>query len=252
MIISWIIWVQFNCLFNMFLQEWYSKILDTRHKLIHTYESHNLSTGCVRNRFAASLSTSCNNAVILSSCYKVVTHNLLTNLSNCRTITRTTCNKSVELNNLVASCQQTGNKQCEHILLTSCWNSIATSLLQVCYNLCVFTFVIETFKPALFWQLGCDMYIISTLMMVWSVVLIKNKSILSVVCLQWFQTCDILINVPTTCYRPASQQFVNKLRVTTLQQLDKIITLLQLVDKLSRKLLQDFLMWINRTTREFY
>ena len=44
----------------------------------------------------------------------------------------TTCNKSVELNNLVASCQQAGNKQCEHILSTSCWNSIATSLLQVC------------------------------------------------------------------------------------------------------------------------
>jgi hypothetical protein len=42
------------------------------------------------------------------------------------------CNKSVELNNLVASCQQAGNKQCEHILLTSCWNSIATRLLQVC------------------------------------------------------------------------------------------------------------------------
>ena len=40
----------------------------------------------------------------------------------------TTCNKSVELNNLVASCQQAGYKQCEHILLTSCWNSIATSL----------------------------------------------------------------------------------------------------------------------------
>ena len=33
----------------------------------------------VRNRLVASLSTSCNNAVILSSCYKVVTHNLLTN-----------------------------------------------------------------------------------------------------------------------------------------------------------------------------
>ena len=32
-----------------------------------------------RNRLVASLSTSCNNAVILSSCYKVVTHNLLTN-----------------------------------------------------------------------------------------------------------------------------------------------------------------------------
>jgi hypothetical protein len=53
----------------------------------------------------------------------------------------TTCNKSVALNNLVASCQQAGNRQCEHILLTSCWNSIATSLLQVCYNLCVLTYV---------------------------------------------------------------------------------------------------------------
>ena len=37
-------------------------------------QSHNLSTRCVRNRLVASLSTSCNNAVILSSCYKVVTH----------------------------------------------------------------------------------------------------------------------------------------------------------------------------------
>jgi hypothetical protein len=70
----------------------------------------------------------------------------------------TTCQQVVELQDdnklleqLVASllssttfkplttCQQAGNKQCEHILLTSCWNSIATSLLQVCYNLCVFT-----------------------------------------------------------------------------------------------------------------
>ena len=52
-------------------------------------------------------------------------------------------NKSVESNNLVASCQQAGNKQCEHILLTSCWNSIATSLPQVCYNLCVLTCVMS-------------------------------------------------------------------------------------------------------------
>jgi hypothetical protein len=29
------------------------------------------------------------------------------------------------------TCQQAGNKQCEHILLRSCWNSIATSLLQL-------------------------------------------------------------------------------------------------------------------------
>jgi hypothetical protein len=35
----------------------------------------------VRNRLVASLSTSCNNAVISSSCYKVGTHNLL--LTNC-------------------------------------------------------------------------------------------------------------------------------------------------------------------------
>jgi hypothetical protein len=42
----------------------------------------------------------------------------------------TTCNKSVELKNLVASCGKAGNKQCEHILMTSCWNSIATSLLH--------------------------------------------------------------------------------------------------------------------------
>ena len=38
-----------------------------------TYESHNLSTRCVRNRFVASCQQSCNNAVILSSCYKIVT-----------------------------------------------------------------------------------------------------------------------------------------------------------------------------------
>ena len=37
--------------------------------VIHTLKSHNLSTRCVRNRLVASLSTSCNNAVILSSCY---------------------------------------------------------------------------------------------------------------------------------------------------------------------------------------
>jgi hypothetical protein len=48
------------------------------------------------------------------------------------------CNKSFELNNLVAqvankpltTCQQASNKQCEHILLTSFCNSIAASLLQ--------------------------------------------------------------------------------------------------------------------------
>jgi hypothetical protein len=42
----------------------------------HTRE--NLTTR-QQDVFAASLSTSCNNAVIFSSCYKVVTHKLLTN-----------------------------------------------------------------------------------------------------------------------------------------------------------------------------
>jgi hypothetical protein len=40
------------------------------------------------------------------------------------------------VNNLSTS-WDSGNKQCEHILLASCWNSIARSLLEVCYNVCV-------------------------------------------------------------------------------------------------------------------
>jgi hypothetical protein len=49
---------------------------------------------------------------------------------------------------------------------------------------------------------------------------------------------DLLQVVPTTCYRPAIQQLVNKLWVTTLWQLDKITALLQLVDKLASSLLR--------------
>jgi hypothetical protein len=110
-----------------------------------------LLTKCVRNRLVASLSRQVVTMLLF--------HQVVTRLSNCWIVTtcnksvelwiRRTCNKSVELNNLVAkvldkpltTCQQAGNKQCEHILLTSCWNSIATSLLLVCYNLCVFTSV---------------------------------------------------------------------------------------------------------------
>jgi hypothetical protein len=47
--------------------------------------------------------------------------------------------------------------------------------------------------------------------------------------------------VPTTCYRLAIQQFVNKLRVTTLSQLDEITALLQLVDELAASLLRTHL-----------
>jgi hypothetical protein len=44
---------------------------------------------------------------------------------------------------------------------------------------------------------------------------------------------NLLQVVPITCYRPAIQQFVTKLRATaTLYQLDKITALLQLVDNL--------------------
>jgi hypothetical protein len=49
-------------------------ILSSCYKVV----THNLSTRCVRNRLVASLSTSCNNAVILSSCYMVVIYNLST------------------------------------------------------------------------------------------------------------------------------------------------------------------------------
>jgi hypothetical protein len=55
----------------------------------HTsYKSHNLSTRCVRNRFVGSLSTSCNNVVILSSCYKVVNHNRFTSSSKISSLSR--------------------------------------------------------------------------------------------------------------------------------------------------------------------
>jgi hypothetical protein len=73
-----------------------------------------------------SLSTSCNNAVVLSSCYKVVDQNLLTNcMFNCRTIT---CSiKSVEFNKLCNKLSTSWEQACKRILLTSCWNSIASS-----------------------------------------------------------------------------------------------------------------------------
>jgi hypothetical protein len=49
-------------------------------KMLRSTHVKILSTRCVRaERLVASLSTSCKNSVILSSCYKLVTHNLLTN-----------------------------------------------------------------------------------------------------------------------------------------------------------------------------
>ena len=51
-------------------------------------------------------------------------------------------------------------------------------------------------------------------------------------------SCQRLADNLLQGYRPATQQFVNKLWVTTLWQLDKITALLQLVDKLATSLLQ--------------
>ncbi len=76
------------------------------------------------------------------TCAKLLTSLLQTCCQQpCHSIVTTT---SLQVRQQVATSlsQQAGNKQCEHILLTSCWNSIATSLLQACYNLCVFTRVV--------------------------------------------------------------------------------------------------------------
>ena len=98
----------------------------------------------VRNRLVASLSTSSNNSSIFWSRFKVVTDNFLTG-------------NNIKLNNdnkllgqLITSllsqkpCTKFKNKQCEHILMASCWNSIGTSLLQVCYMLCAVMFTAVT------------------------------------------------------------------------------------------------------------
>jgi hypothetical protein len=61
---------------------------------------------------------------------------------------------------------------------------------------------------------------------------------------RFLTSTGLLQVVPTTCYlcyRPAIQQFVNKLWVTTLSQLDKTTALLQLVDKPATSLLRTHL-----------
>ena len=58
---------------------------------------------------------------------------------------------------------------------------------------------------------------------------------------RFLSSTDLLQVVPTTCYRPAVQQFLDKLWVTTLWQLDRIAALLQLVDQLAASLLQTHL-----------
>jgi hypothetical protein len=90
-----------------------------------------LSTRRVRKRLVASLTTSCNNAVILSSCYKVDTHNLLTNCWY--QVVGTTCNKSNWAQQpcikLSTSRWQLVNKLGTSSANTSCWQVVGTALL---------------------------------------------------------------------------------------------------------------------------
>jgi hypothetical protein len=84
--------------------------------------TQNLLTRCVRNRLVASLSTSCNDAVILSSCYKVVTQNLLTRLY--KVVTQ----KCVR-NRLVASLSTSCNNA---VILSSCYKVVTHNLSTRC------------------------------------------------------------------------------------------------------------------------
>jgi hypothetical protein len=72
---------------------------------------------CQQDVFATGLWPACQQVVTMLLLYQVAT-----------SLSLTICYQVVEL------LEQAGNKQFEFILLTSCCNSIATSLLQVCYN----------------------------------------------------------------------------------------------------------------------
>jgi hypothetical protein len=70
----------------------------------------------------------------------------------------------------------------ENILFTSCWNSIATSLLQVCYNLCVFTCVYTVLCSLLNWR-QLSMYIVQ-----WSVPVDVTIATVTIECIHWNPT----------------------------------------------------------------
>ena len=96
------------------------------------------------NRLVANLSTSCNNADV-QGCHSQLIElqddnklleQLVTSLLSSTTV------------NLVASCHQavdhlstSWEQAVQKHPVDNFWNSIATSLPQVCYNFCVFTFV---------------------------------------------------------------------------------------------------------------
>jgi hypothetical protein len=77
---------------------------------------------------------------------------------------------------------------------------VVTNLQQTCSNAVPTTCQQDVLSHCLF--LACQQVINSSLKTCYKVVELNNNDFLQV--------------VPTTCYRPAIQQFVNKLRVTTL------------------------------------
>jgi hypothetical protein len=85
--------------------------LNYRRKNLTTCQQDVFATGWY---FVASLSTSCNNAVILSSCYKVVTHNFYTRKN-------------------LTSCSKSANKPSTSCLRTAC-PKLSTSLEQAVNN----------------------------------------------------------------------------------------------------------------------
>ena len=114
--------------------------------MLALYTCKNLTT-CYKYVFATGLQQACQQIATMLLFYQVATRLSLTTCwqivelqDNTVSLLSSTTLQQV-VNKPLTTCQQAGNKQCEHILLTSCWNSIATSLLQVCYNLCVFTCV---------------------------------------------------------------------------------------------------------------
>jgi hypothetical protein len=99
-------------------------------------KSHNLLTRCVRNNLVAILSTSCNNAVILSSCLQGCHPQLVDKLLNCRTITSRcwknlwqVCWAQQPCSKLPTSRWQLVNKLGTSSANTSCWQVVGTALL---------------------------------------------------------------------------------------------------------------------------
>jgi hypothetical protein len=106
--------------------------------------THNLSTRCVHNRLVTTLSTSCNNVVISSSCYKVVTHNLSTRRVRSRLVTTlsTSCNNvvissscyKVVTHNLSTRCARTklvcSKLACQQVVTMLLFYQVATRVTQ--------------------------------------------------------------------------------------------------------------------------